>query len=258
MDKGNDAKAVMVLENELKKHPDREDIRELLGSAYVGLAGINIYRIQDAFQDLLFRRSLKDEIIGGTSSAGPSATEPKSVTAKSPEDQKMSSTEEALRFIDRALLGIQKVAIYFTRLPQVPSEKWPYLEKALEVMETLEHKSNILVYRMLVRLLYTKAFLTEKFLRNIDFGDRRWACKIDPVRLREGFTFINEQVTKMHHEASTAVRLGARKISPAIGVLSHVQAVSQSFSQFLELPASPAIQGTDSQLRSALGCEKIP
>ncbi|MBC7385877.1 MAG: hypothetical protein H7301_06915 [Cryobacterium sp.] len=63
MDQGENAKAVVVLEDSLARNTsDPSDAHQLLASAYVGLAGIDIYKIQEAFQDILFRKSLRDEV----------------------------------------------------------------------------------------------------------------------------------------------------------------------------------------------------
>lgn len=248
MDKGENAKAALVLEKALRDNPDDAKARKLLGTAYVGLAGIDIYSIQDAFQDVLFRRSLKEQVFSPSKNEGSSQN-------NSPSNLK--GGEKMMRNLDSAIVSIQKLLVYVDRFPQVPKEKWPFLERALTELQGLNKSSDVPVYRMLVRMIYLKSYLVENVVRDENFGTRKWACTFDVNDLDEGMTFVGQQIQAIKTDLDLAVKLGAKRLAQASGTINSLASQAEINDAILALQESRTVQEGESRLRSLLGCEKI-
>lgn len=157
MDTGENAKAAAILEDSLAKHPDDDEAKLLLASSYMGMAGIDVYKIFDAFKDLIFKKSLKDQII--TPHDGVADHPSLGDGAIPDQDPAKTKSEIAVAKFDKTLSTLQLALIYLDRFPQIDEEKWPLVESALATLQSMKNPAgDTFVYRVLIRVIYSKSY----------------------------------------------------------------------------------------------------
>ena len=214
MDRGENAKAARILEDVLDRNENDDEAKFLLASSYMGLAGIDVYRIFDAFQDVLFRRSLKDQIIAPKEDGkGPPALGNGEIPGK---EKTKSKTEEAMASLDRTLTSFQLALVYLDRFPQVPDEKWPYMEAALARLESMEDPTiDTFTYRVLIRLIYSKSYLISRVVRNDRIWSREWACKFDAQDFDLDLQFFTRQAIGIDSALERGAAKGSKTLEKA-------------------------------------------
>jgi hypothetical protein len=236
MDKGQNAKAAEILEGELGQNPNDDEAKLLLASAYMGLAGIDVYRIFDAFSDLIFKRSLKDQII--TPKSDENAKNPLG-SGTIPEKEKLKSKSEvALANLDRSLSSLQLALVYLDRFPQVPEEKWPLLEAALTKLESMsDPASDTFTYRVLIRLIYSKSYLVARVLRNESAWTREWACHFNAQDFDLDLAFFTRQALAIDSDLGQGAAKGAKalaKVRKNFSFLANAASSADGFSTWTE------------------------
>lgn len=214
MDRSQNAKAARILEADLRDDPSDDEARLLLASAYMGLAGIDVYRIFDAFQDLLFKRSLKDQIISPKSD--PNAKNPLGNGTIPTKDEVKSQAEGTMIALDKSVSSLQLALLYLDRFPQIPAANWPLVEAALAQLESMRNPaSDTFTYRILIRLIYLKSYLVEKVMRNEQFGSREWACGFDARSFDEDLSFFTRHALAIDGELGQGAEKGAKALAKA-------------------------------------------
>lgn len=214
MDTRQNAKAARVLEEALEKNPDDDEAKLLLASAYMGLAGIDVYAIFDAFQDLIFRRSLKDQIITPKGDEGKKPNPGRAAIPKKEETK--SKVEGAMAALDRSLNSLQLALIYLDRFPQVPEASWPFIEAALARLESMrEPASDTYTYRVLIRLIYAKSYLVARVMRNEKIWTRSWACEFNAQDFDEDLGFFTRQAVAIDDDLGKGAERGAKSLGKA-------------------------------------------
>ncbi len=207
MDHGDNAKAIVLLEKQVQADPSSDEARALLASAYVGEAGVDVYRIHDTFYDVLFSRPLQKSFFTGASTAAPVAD----VSAPAPGPSASPSpvpgpapVQQLIRLTDIFMAETQSIVGFLNRFPDVEKAKWPLLDRALEQLDTIVPESpdpasakrhkDVMLYRVFIRVVYLKAYLAQELIGDRDFGNKRWACNVDLEALRESAEWVSHQL----------------------------------------------------------------
>jgi hypothetical protein len=131
MDRSENAKAVLVLQDALAEEPGSEEARVLLASAYMGLAGIDIYTIWDNFHDLRFNRSLGDMFLKG----GDDPKAPKIPPAPGLSQGESPPVKSLVERIDRFMAEMRNIVSFLNRFPAVPRDNWVLLTQAISNLD---------------------------------------------------------------------------------------------------------------------------
>jgi len=255
MDKGENARAARILETDLARNPHDDETKLLLASAYMGLAGIDVYRIFDAFQDLLFKRSLKDQIISPKSDAGgPGALG----NGKIPDHaETKTKSDEALAALDRTLSSLQLALVYLDRFPQVPEEKWPYIEAALARLESMDDPaSDTYTYRVLIRLIYAKSYLVANVIRNERVWTREWACRFNAQDFDLDLAFFTRHVLAIDEELGAGAAKGAKALGKARKNLSFLADAANSADGFSAWNDGLTFSELENSLKGMFNCNE--
>ncbi len=203
LDHDQKGKATLILEKEIKDHPDNMEARLVLGSAYVGEAGLDVLTLYNSFQDILFSKSLSDRLWHNDSSGqasepspgnGQFEPEPKPTPSVRPSESPETATEEALDKVDTFLNDVRKTLELLDRMPSIPRSKWPYLDRAFEVMDPIGPDKDASIYRLFVRIIYVKSYLSTNILRDRDLLTRDAICQLDFEELRNGLLWISSML----------------------------------------------------------------
>lgn len=177
MDHEENAKAIQLLEKYLSDSPQDKEARILAASAYMGEAGVDIYRSYDAFKDILFNVPLADRLGKGPSSP------------MSDPDIKGAPLEKFVDYADLFLGKTKHIVSFLSRFPSVEKKSWPLLDRALEHMEVDSPTTDERLYRTFVRIVYLKAYLDQEVLNDEDFGSAKWVCKTNFLSLEDSLSW---------------------------------------------------------------------
>jgi hypothetical protein len=264
MDKGDNEKAAILLEQYIQQNPDSQEGKILLASAYMGEAGVDIYKLYDSFKDIIFNKPLGERFWGngGSSSSDDILGNDSDVEGKrnvvaqngsDPSSQEEPPIEILIDHADKILLKTKKVIEFLNRFPDVPKEKWPLLDSGLALLDSASNARDISLYRIFFRLVYMKAYLGQEFLRDPDMGRKKWLCSIDLGNLRESLDWVLKQLSA----ASDDVR---RAYPSQASNLNSVQAIMDAFREELDgLDRSTTGANTEqtvlqNRFRTALHC----
>lgn len=271
LDAGDNLKAIVVLEKEVKAHPNESDeARTLLASAYMGAIGIDIFSIFDSFQEFIFKKSLKDQFFAKKSEDSDSQNDEDSETILSASSHfelnevlKRTKTEDEkvkkfIRELDKSLVIVQKFSLYFNRFPQVASQNWPLIESALYQLSLVKPSSDLFVYQLFIRLLYLKSYINVQFLKNPQFSTKKGLCTFSLNQLSDPLHFSVDLMHLISSDLNQAVSMGAtrlRKTSSAMNMILRstewveiFQVIDQSFI------LNSTVENFESQLRKKVGC----
>lgn len=199
MDQGKNAKAILLLEPVVEKNPKNTEARIMLASAYLGNAGVHVYSAHDSFHDILFTRPLGESFWGAYKpkiKMGPDCLFlPGSASVNvSEEEDEPSIVEKVLEHAGCFLGKLQAVTAFLTRFPDVPSEKWGYLDRALDLLVSIDNMRDVALYRIFIRVIYIKAVLKTDFVQNLDFGNKDWACSLQLEQLKDNVHWVAKQL----------------------------------------------------------------
>ncbi len=177
MDQQENAKAILLLEKYLETSPNDKEARILAASAYMGEAGVDIYRSYDSFKEILFNMPLADRLGKGPSvpTADPDITG--------------APLEKLINYADLILGKTKHIVSFLSRFPSVEKKSWPMLDRALEHMDLDNPTSDERLYRTFVRIVYLKAFLDQEVLNDEDFGNIKWMCKTNFLSLEDSMVW---------------------------------------------------------------------
>ena len=184
MDKGENAKAILLLESYLNKDPHNEEARILLASAYLGSAGMDVFHAYDNFKDVIFSQAFSENL-------WTPRMESKS-REKEPEDH--TPLEEWLLRLNDALGGLRQIVAFLARFPEIEKAKWPLLDQALDNLSTETSSKDVRLYRSFLRVLYLKAYLSAELLKDPSFGSRRWLCALNLLRFKESLLWVGHHL----------------------------------------------------------------
>lgn len=176
MDAGDNAKAIVVLEMLLVKEPGNTQAKILLSSALLGAAGVDVFKAHDHFSDIIFNQSLGARL-WGEPEGGAEPTEEKGGTP----------IEGLVNRIDLLLGRLRQVVLFMNRFPHVDKINWPLLDRALEKLEIPSDQidKDVRMYRLLINILYFRAYLSESLLKDATLGSKKWICRVDIEHFRE-------------------------------------------------------------------------
>jgi hypothetical protein len=261
MDKGQNEKAAILLEKIVEEQPENREAKILLASAYMGQAGVDIYKLHDTFKDVLFNQPLSERFWGKSAGADP-LNDPSSASF----DEKMTVSElgpdgqplpiiQMINTADRILIKSKKAIEFLSRFPDVPKEKWPLLDSGLQLLDGAGDERDLCLYRVFFRVIYLKAYFSHEFLRDPDMPRKKWLCSIDLGNLRESVDWILKHLTAASEDFQRAFPKRA-------ATLNSIQAMSHAIrDELTQLEQSK--DGTNSGLiviqngfRSSLRCGK--
>ena len=261
MDKGQNEKAAILLEDFVGTNPDSEEAKVLLASAYMGEAGVDIYKLYASFKDIVFNESLSqrfwgtgkdsstDDLFGDPSSTGATLSFD---LANHPE---VPPVEILIGHLDSVLLQSKKIVEFLNRFPDVPKDKWPLLDSGLATLESAGNERDLCLYRIFFRVIYMKAYIGQEILRDPDVGRKKWLCAIDLGNLRESLNWVLKQ--------TSAASEDFRRAYPSKGSnLNSVQAIADAVKVELDgLDHSTTGGNTEltvlqSRFRSELRCDQ--
>ena len=256
MDKGQNAKAILILEDAVARDPHNSEARVLLASAYLGEAGVDVYKIHDAFKDVLFDKSLGDSFWHGPSgSKDPSTGLPSFEGVDTSPDK--TPVELVLTRLDFLLMKLRQDVTFLNRFPDVEKIKWSLLDKALEHLDSVESEKDVCLYRVFVRIIYLRAYLSQEIIADPDFGSKKWACNLDVEKLRESLVWIARNLVGASDDF--------RQVYPgkASSFLAGFQGTITAFLEALEhaksddpAGANTGDLGVQQRLREAFKCDK--
>ncbi len=193
MDQGQNAKAILLLEERIAEVPDDMEARVMLASAYLGQTGVDVYKIYERFRDLLFNKPLKDAFSPDDHSDDDGADASDIPRAETP-------GEEAVESLDLFIAKFQSGSSFLRRFPKVLKSDWVLLDRALSILDDASLfpedvqisptdprvPRDLRLYRVFIRIVYLKAFLGETFLQERDLGSRRWVCQVKAQSASDG------------------------------------------------------------------------
>ncbi len=260
MDKGDNAKAAILLEQYLQQNPDSKEGKVLVASAYMGEAGVDIYKLYDSFKDVLFQEPLKDRFWGGGTNSDASllgndsdVENRKTVIHKDQKVQPATPAQNLIDLSDRVFAKAQKIAEFLNRFPDVPRDKWPLLDSGIQSLNSAGNDRDISLYRIFFRLIYVKAFLGDEVLHDPNLGSKQWACSLDLSNLRENLNWILEQFSAASDDIRRAYPAQASNLNSAQAIVSAIQEDLDQLDQ-AKNGENTGLLGLQTSLRSSLGC----
>lgn len=191
-DRGEDALGIFLLEDYLKNNRNDSEARLLLASNYMGAAGINVFSLYDEFKDILFTGDLGKVV--------KNAEKFLDITAKSPrtlgEDGEMTPAEVVIDYIDHFLGIIRKVVSVLNRLPAIPKEQWPLVDRSLYHLDLIERDKDVALYRLFVRIIYVRDFIVERMIANPEVGTIGWVCRMEVDSFVDDLRWISDHLRK--------------------------------------------------------------
>ena len=135
--------------------------------------------------------------------------------------------------LDRSLNSLQLALIYLERFPQVPEEKWPFIEAALgQLVSMRDPASDTFTYRVLIRLIYSKSYLIARVMRNERIWTREWACTFNAQDFDEDLSFFTRQIIAIDAELGKGADRGAKSLAKARKNLSFLADAANSADGF--------------------------
>lgn len=190
MDRGENAKAILVLEALLAIEPNSAEARILLSSAYLGSAGVDVYRAHDHFQDIIFNKSLGSRLWG----------EPDSSDEPGAIDPEATPIERLLSQIDAYLGKLRQIVLFLNRFPHVERTHWPLLERAVEILEPMTLDSDARLYRIFLNVVYFRAYLSDEIIRDPTLGTEAWMCRMDVEHFRDSVIWSGKRLLTISND----------------------------------------------------------
>lgn len=254
LDKGQTAQALELLEGILEKDPSNSEARLLLASSYMGVAGIDVFSLHDAFNDVLFSKSLSQVFFSGSKPSGTGDPLTGSNLPDARHGRDDTPVEKLFESVDEFLNNVRRVTVIFERFPHVPEHKWPLMEQSLMNLDQLPPDKGVRVYRMFIRLIYLKEVLVTRVIRDPSFGTREWACSLELEGLDQSLRWISDTLAQVSDDF---VHVYPGKASPFV----RVQALFKEFEGALTSLESTAPSGSETadlagqrRLREMLQC----
>lgn len=174
LNQGKNASAIVLLEAYLSTDKKNNEAKTVLASAYMGQAGIDVFKMYDAYKDVFFAHSVADEF---TKPAGKIAE----LAKKTSEPEKdPAPVEKFIAQMDSSILQFQEFMRYISRMPKVEQEKWPLIDRALTILDSIDEPTkDIKLYRVFARVIYVRSYLGIKIVGNPDFGTEKWLRCLD-------------------------------------------------------------------------------
>ena len=205
LNEGQNAKAIKLLEKELARHPDNDEVRLVLASAYAGEAGVDVITIYDSFKDLLFAKPLKNSILQGPEESsrpadGPvpiAAVKPKANAASENKDEIQTPVKKFSHEIYQFLDSLQRALGYIEKFPRVTANELPLIARALQLLDAHAWQKDVTFYRAFLRVLYLKESYLEKITNDEHFGTSEWICTLDLRKFGEELAVIGDDLLKV-------------------------------------------------------------
>lgn len=251
VDRGENAKAIQLLERHLAEEPEDGEARLVLATAYIGHAGINIYSLHKTFEEVLFSKPLSDSLDGG------SFDEYFSVRVHGGELE--APLEKLITELYRLALYQRQVITFLRRLPEVPREQWPLVENGLQHLELIKGGRDVAAYRLFVRIIYIKDYLQQRIIRDLDFGKKIWACKLDIFKIQREYKWVLKQSHKIHNDALAAYPGRNTAFDTLIRKMMLIEEITDEILEEGPAGVATGITGIQNALRGIFRCpEKEP
>lgn len=244
LDKGQRSKAILLLESHLLSNPSDDEGKQLLASAYVGDAGLDVYTLHDAFDDVLFKDPFKDLLRKGPGDL-PSAWK------AAPVGQTIGDT---FLWIDHYLAIIRETAKFLARLPDLAESKWPNVDRALELLDSVERR-DLVHYRIMVRVVYLKSFVREKILKFRPVTTQEWLCTLETNDVRDSLRWMLGHLIKASEDLSIVRPSSASGLASLYGKMTAVDEALQAGIGVDEASGvRTGMHEAERELRKLLGC----
>lgn len=173
LDQSNYDKSIYMLEDYVDSYPDDKEAIIILGSAYVGKSGINIYKLYDSYNDVFFKTSIIDQI-----------NKTEQVISETEKNQAESQNQKNkvrkfLKELDGFLVKLKDYLDFMHLLPDVEEKNWILMDRGLELLSLIDNRKDINLYRAYARASYLKSFLFNKFIDDPSLGSYFWICQLD-------------------------------------------------------------------------------
>jgi hypothetical protein len=253
LDHGQINRAIAVLEPVVDQEPDNHEARLMLASAYMGKAGIDVMSIHAAFHDVLFSKSLSEVLTSKKPATEALAAGELPAQRKSARE---TPVEAAIRKIDEFLNTVRRTTVIFNRFPHVAEKNWPLVDQALSHLDRLPNVGEVRVYRLFIRMVYLKEFLTNRIVRDPSFGTHDWACSLEVSDLQDGLNWSMSIMGRASDDFVTLYPTEASPFAKAHAIFSSVAEALDNVQKDAPVGVETGAQVAQRRLREALKCEQ--
>lgn len=214
LDKGENAKAIALVEKAIKEDPGNLEAYTVLASAYLGQSGIDVFKVHEKFSDILFASSLDESLWGRPDYQAKKNAEIFKGYEAPPDAPYLDEAAPVEKFIlltEQYLENVRKTAQLFNRFPEVKEDKWPMLDRALDLLDQvkipepgaeqigpnkIKAAKDIALYRVFIRIVYLKSFILFRLMRDESFGSHQWVCALNLDKFKEDLIWMISHLVK--------------------------------------------------------------
>lgn len=249
MDQGQNAKAILLLESATRADSGNEEARVLLASAYLGEAGVDVYRIHDSFKDVLFSKSLGDSFW---------KAKPRSEAVPEPHEEAdpKAPFEKLLDRMDVALARLQKVVNFLNRFPDVEKRNWGLLDRALENLDAITQTRDVSLYKVFIRVIYLKAYFDHEVVNDSELGSKKWACSLDLEKLRESLIWVTQNLVAASEDFHRVFPDKTSSLDGAHGELAGLLKFLEEMKPEAPVGTNTGLLATQQKLRERFHCSQ--
>ncbi|MEK7691405.1 MAG: hypothetical protein AAB425_10345, partial [Bdellovibrionota bacterium] len=242
LDQGREAKVILGLESAVQEaDPTLTSTQEatfLSATAYVGAAGVNIYTFFDSFQDVLFSKSLSDQVFSPREGGGLDGALGTGFVAGTD-----APLEKVLFELDNYLNLVRRAAVFLKRLPEVSEERLPLLRQGLYLLDEIDGDDpteikEIALYRLLTRLVYLRTHIMQ-LITNEEVGKQAWFCQQGLLKFKRKLEDFAEQVMRVADDAELSFPANAEDARALKGYAEEVY--TRSLTLWESLPSGVAL-----------------
>jgi hypothetical protein len=246
LDQGKSALAIYILEESIARNPDNSEARMLLSSAYVGEAGVDVFKIYDTFKDVIFDKPLSKRFWPSQASES---------TSDSSASKNKTKIELFVSQLDSFLLTLSRVVSFLGRFPDVEKAKWVLLDRALENLELVDSTKDICLYRVFIRIIYLRAYLSQELMKNANLGSRSWACNLELEHMREALAWIMKNLINASEDFQKVDFGGSHSLAEFQGAIQAILDALEEAKSNAPVGVNSGYLGLQNKLREAFHCE---
>ncbi|MBI4924836.1 MAG: hypothetical protein HY843_02840 [Bdellovibrio sp.] len=226
IDKGENEKAILILEKYMQEEPKNKEVKILLASAYLGYAGLSIYSYFESFHDLLFERPLSETLFGDKSSQDLASV---SINMPGLNDD-LAPIEVMLLKLSQFFLIASNQLSFFNRFNTVMPAYWQFVDRALKLIDSTEKTNDIVLYKILIWIIYIKSYLKYNIVGDKSVGSRQWICNLDVERFYLDIKWILRSVLIIVKDVKIIKTEGSAALNDLEIGLSDIEHIMNEFS----------------------------
>lgn len=204
IDRGEERRAIEILEPIVRKNPGHEEARVALASAYVSLAHLPFHRFFDLARTFVKNDGTPDLVDPGTL---------KLILSKYP---------DASGDLKKYLLVIKEFQTFLDRFEKIPSIEpgdLPNLNYAVQILEDSPAPlRGTVLFRVLLKVVRFKYFWTTK-----NFFKIQGTCQTDGAHVRTGIEAITGSLTSVFYDLALSF---PKNKTEFFGIISQIKSIS--------------------------------